>query len=258
MDAPIIELFDDEGIINEKTYANATEGFAEKQKLLKENGIDTCLFIFSRVMVEDIAPYLEEFYLFKNASNENRAYIYKNKFLISFSPLGGNCAGGMMEELGFLGIKKFFACGSAGQIDPSKNGSAFVLVDRAIRDEGASYHYLPASIYAETDKELTDTLAKFLKENGFEYFVGTTWTTDAFFRETQKAVDKRRSQGAVCVEMECASWCAIAKYRGYQFAQLLYFSDAVKQDAWDWKIDKHALKDAVIKIMVEFLEGQSK
>ncbi len=254
MDAPILDIFDDDGIINQKTYAKSTEGFAEKQKILKDRRIDTCLFIFSRVMIDDIAEDMEEFYLFKNASNENWAYIYKNKFLISFAPLGGNCAGGMMEELGFLGIRKFFACGSAGQVDPSRDGSSFVLVERAIRDEGTSYHYIAPSVYAFTDEGLTKSLGEYLDREGFKYFMGTTWTTDAFFRETQKAVDKRLSQGAVCVEMECASWCAIAKFRGYKFAQLLYFSDAVKQDAWEWKLDKHALKEAVIKIMVAFLE----
>lgn len=50
------------------------------------------------------------------------------------------------------------------------------------------------------------------------------------FMRTAGEVELRKSQGAVCVEMECASWSAIAKFRGYKFAQLLYFSDAVKQE----------------------------
>lgn len=253
MEAPILDLFDDEGLINKESYINQSKEAEGRVEILKEKNIDTCLFIFSREPLDFLENDTEEFYIYKNASNLNKVYIYKNKFLIAYSPLGSNCAGGMMEELGFFGIKNFFSCGSAGQIDHSKSGSAFIAVEKAIRDEGASYHYLAPSVYAETDKELTDLMIKYLEKKNFEFIKGTTWTTDAFYRETQKAIDKRLSQGAVCVEMECAGWCAIAKFRGYKFAQLLYFSDAVKQSGWKWKPDKKELKDAVIKLMLDFV-----
>lgn len=250
---PITEIFEDEGCINRETYVKAEgETAIERINRLKQLNIDTVLFIFMKEWPEFLDGNVEEFYTFINASNKNPVYIYKNKFLIAFSALGGPNAAGIMEELGFLGIKKFFACGSAGQIDATINGASFVLAEKAIRDEGASYHYLAPSVYAETDKELTDCLAKFLDEKGFDYIRSTTWTTDAFFRETPKAIKKRLSQGAVCVEMECATWCAVAKFRGYQFAQLLYFSDAVNQN-WDWKPDKKELKYAILNLMIDFV-----
>jgi len=253
MDCPITEFFEDEGLINRETFIKAhKEEWQEQFERISKLKIDTALFIFSKEWIEFLEGDVEELYSFINASNINKVYIYKNKFLVAFSPLGGSSAGGMMEELGFLGIKNFYACGSAGQIDSSINGASFVLVEKAIRDEGTSYHYLAPSVYAKTSKELTDKLAGYLDIKGFAYSRGITWTTDAFFRETPRAIEKRKSQGAVCVEMECASWCAIAKYRGYKFAQLLYFSDAVNQN-WDWKPDKKELKNAIIKLMLEFV-----
>lgn len=250
---PITEFFEDEGCINKETYVKAEgERAIERIQRLKDLNIDTALFIFMKEWPEFLDGNVEEFYTFINASNKNPVYIYKNKFLIAFSALGGPNAAGIMEELGFLGIKNFFACGSAGQIDSSINGASFVLAERAIRDEGASYHYLTPSVYAYSDKELTDEIAKFLDENGFDYIRSTTWTTDAFFRETPKAIERRKSQGAVCVEMECASWCAVAKFRGYKFAQLLYFSDAVNQN-WDWKPDKKELKYAILNLMIDLV-----
>ena len=134
----------------------------------------------------------------------------------------------------------------------------FIIVDKAIRDEGYSYHYLPASTYVETDKKLSKALEKYLKKNKYQFIYSNTWTTDAFFRETASANELRKKQGAACVEMECAGWCAVAKYRGYKFAQLLYFSDAVKQEGWKWHENKHDLKALINRLMIDFVSEFSK
>ena len=44
-----------------------------------------------------------------------------------------------------------------------------------------------------------------LDEFGYSHVQGTTWTTDAFYRETRAKVEARKRMGAVCVEMECAA-----------------------------------------------------
>ena len=263
MDAPILDYFNEEGLINKESYLRNSKEDFDRVMLLKEYQIDNALLIFHKNIDEIINnDKLEEFYNFTNASNVNKCYIYDKKFVVALSPLGGSAAGGLMEELGFMGIKNFFACGSAGQIDQSIDSTAFVLVDRAIRCEGASYHYLEPSLYIETDKDLTNFVANYLKNNNYTFNNSTTWTTDAFYRETASEVELRKSQGAVCVEMECASWSAIAKFRGYKFAQLLYFSDAVKQEGWKWHPTKNELKIAVIKIMLacveEFIKTEGK
>lgn len=251
MDSPITEFYEDEGLINGKTMLLADEERPKLLELLKKKKIDTCLFLFIR----DDENYfdftkLSLIYEFKNASNKNKIYNYKNKFLIARTPLGGPAAVGLMEDLGFLGIKNFIAFGSAGKIDNNFNATNYVLVDKAIRDEGTSYHYQKPSIYAETDKELTKYIQNYLEKNEFRYEIHTTWTTDAFFRETQKVIDKRIKQGAVCVEMECASWCACAKYRNYKFAQLLYFSDTIKQGEHTWHLDRNEIKAQMIKHII--------
>ena len=256
MDFPIIEFFEDEGFITKERYLASNEELAIKQAMLSQYKIDTALLIFTRnfeKIQEDRPGAFEEFYYFKNGSNTNICYIYNKSFIVALSPLGSANASGLMEELGFLGITKFFACGSAGQIDHNITSAGFILVDRAIRDEGVSYHYLKPSVYVETDKELTSFIATYLSENNFEFNISTTWTTDAFFRETPLAIEKRTSQGAVAVEMECAGWASVAKYRDYQFAQLLYFSDAVNQN-WKWRPNKNELKNTIINLMIDCVE----
>ena len=137
-----------------------------------------------------------------------------------------------------------------------------MLVDKAIRDEGASYHYQKPSVYSETDRGLTGYLRKFLDKEKLKYDIRTTWTTDAFFRETSKVIDKRIKQGAVCVEMECASWCACAKFRGFKFAQLLYFSDTVKQEGHTWHLNRKEMKNQItqkiIKCVNNFVKDKNK
>lgn len=254
MNAPILDFFNEEGLINKESYiANSTD--FDRMDLIKEYKIDTALFIFHRKIEEvvDINK-LEEFYHFISASNVNKCYIYDKKYILATSPLGGPAAGGLMEELGFMGLKNFFACGSAGQIDQSKNSVEFVLVDKAIRCEGTSYHYLKPSLYVETDKDLTNFVAEYLNKKNYKFNKSATWTTDGFYRETLSELELRKTQGAVCVEMECASLAAIAKFRGYRFAQLLYFSDAVKQEGWNWHPTKKELKNAVIKLMIDCVE----
>ena len=49
------------------------------------------------------------------------------------------------EELFASGCRLLLSVTSAGQIAPSAAPPYFVLIERALRDEGTSYHYLPPS-----------------------------------------------------------------------------------------------------------------
>ena len=62
------------------------------------------------------------------------------------------------------------------------------MIDRALRDEGTSYHYLPASEYSEADVRLTALARAALSAAGMSVRVGASWTTDAPFRETEEAI----------------------------------------------------------------------
>ena len=44
--------------------------------------------------------------------------------------------------------------------------------------------------------------------------VGSTWTTDAPFRETAEAIEAARSKGVLAVEMEAAALYSFARARG--------------------------------------------
>ncbi len=250
MKAPILEFFDEPGIIDESKYV-----IADRVALLESLNINTTLFVFTRDIyaeIEDV-ELLEEFFDFNNASGSYKCYLYNKKFVIAISPVGAPPAGALMELLGFMGIKYFFACGSSGRIAQDV-GVEFILVEKAIRCEGVSYRYAKPSLYAQTCKVLTNHIAKYLEEKSHSYQRGITWTTDSYFRETKSEIDLRKSQGAVCVEMESSAWCSIAKYRGYKFAQLLYFSDSVKEKGWELFDTIHLSRKAIISLMIDCVE----
>ncbi len=263
MRPPIIEFYKDAGTIGKEVYHKINTRFAKIIEEIEKLNIDTALFAFPKEFPEDIKKKMKLLYKSETASYDYPIYVYDNKFIIVNIPIGAPLAIGLMEELGFLGINNFFACGSAGLINPEIDSTNFLLVNRAIRDEGSSYKYEKPAVYTYTDKVLTEKLADYLSSNNINFLPVTTWTTDAFFRETPNCIKKRLKQGAVCVEMECASWCAVARYRGYRFAQLLYTGDVTKQGKWGGFRDKterykskYQILDLMINFVVDFIKNK--
>jgi uridine phosphorylase len=118
------------------------------------------------------------------------------------------------EELFASGCQLLLSMTSAGQILPVQPPPYFIVIDRALRDEGTSYHYLPPSDYCVADGRLAQLAREALTAAGISVQVGATWTTDAPFRETQQAIDAALQTGILAVEMEAAALYAFAKARG--------------------------------------------
>jgi uridine phosphorylase len=117
------------------------------------------------------------------------------------------------EELFASGCRFLISVTSAGQILPVQAPPYFILIDRALRDEGASYHYLAPSDYSEADAGLVARAREALIETGITPLVGPTWTTDAPFRETHEAIETASKAGILAVEMEAAALYAFSRAR---------------------------------------------
>ncbi len=89
----------------------------------------------------------------------------------------------------------------------------FVLIDRALRDEGTSYHYLPPAEFVAADERLVEAAIDALAASGQLVFRGASWTTDAPFRETAAAIARCRARNILAVEMEAAGLYAFAQAR---------------------------------------------
>jgi uridine phosphorylase len=138
-----------------------------------------------------------------------------------------------MEELIAMGCRTFVACGSAGVLDSSLHRGVVVIPSSAVRDEGTSYHYFAPSREIAADPDVVETIAAALRRNGVDFQIAKTWTTDGLYRETRKRIARRKAEGCLTVEMECAAFLAVAKFRGVRFGQLLATGDDVSGAEWD-------------------------
>jgi purine-nucleoside phosphorylase len=149
--------------------------------------------------------------------------------------VGAPIAATGIERLIALGAKQIIIAGTVGVLDPSIRRGDLIVAARAIREEGTSYHYLPAARFVQPSRKLMIALRGALDILDYPHRTGTTWTTDAFYRETRDKIDRlRRRDRAICVEMEAAAMFAVARFRKVEAAGIFYASDAIGGEVWDF------------------------
>ncbi|NYJ01263.1 uridine phosphorylase [Nocardioides thalensis] len=149
------------------------------------------------------------------------------------SGVGAPLAGALLEQVIAMGCRSFVACGGAGALRSDLPLGHLAVVTSALRDEGTSFHYLPASRYVEAHAPATAILEETLTEHEVPYAAGPTWTTDAPYRETHAKIAARREEGCLTVEMEASALAAVARFRGLALAQVLYGGDDLSGEHWD-------------------------
>lgn len=127
--------------------------------------------------------------------------------------VGASFAVLIAEEMFASGCKLLISVTSSGQIVPVRPPPYFIIIDRALRDEGTSYHYAAPSDYSHADQGLISALNGAFAEFPVPVLTGSTWTTDAPFRETQAAIDAMAARNLMAVEMEAAALYAFAHAR---------------------------------------------
>jgi uridine phosphorylase len=127
--------------------------------------------------------------------------------------VGASFAVLLAEQLFASGCRFLMSVTSAGQIVAQGPSPYFVMIDRALRDEGTSYHYLPPADFSEADTALVESAMRALRERQLQVYCGAAWTTDAPFRETIGAIERCRERCILAVEMEAAALHAFARAR---------------------------------------------
>ena len=127
--------------------------------------------------------------------------------------VGASFAVLVAEQLFVSGCRFLISMTSAGQIIQEAPPPYFILIDRALRDEGTSYHYLPPEEFVGAEPRLVDTTMAAFAGLGPPIYQGASWTTDAPFRETAAAIERCRARKILAVEMEAAGLYAFAQAR---------------------------------------------
>ena len=172
------------------------------------------------------------------------------------APVGAAPAAQILDWLMGYGVREIISTGSCGALETFPEGT-FLVPEKALRDEGTSYHYAPPSRFMEINARARNAIRETILEHGLKHREIITWTTDGFFRETREKVAYRRSEGCAVVEMECSALAACAEFRGATWGMILYTADSLadieKYDERNWggNAYEYALKlclDAVIKL----------
>ena len=142
------------------------------------------------------------------------------------APVGSAAAAQFLDWLIGYGVKQILSTGTCGVlVDMPEN--VFLIPTRALRDEGASYHYVAPSRYIEVNRRALTAIETVLRQASIPYQEVMTWSTDGFYRETPDKVAYRIEEGCSVVEMECAALAAVAKLRGAIWGLLLFTADSL-------------------------------
>ena len=142
------------------------------------------------------------------------------------APVGSAAAAQFLDWLIGYGVKQILSTGTCGVlVDMPEN--VFLIPTRALRDEGASYHYVAPSRYIEVNRRALTAIETVLRQASIPYQEVMTWSTDGFYRETPDKVAYRIEEGCSVVEMECAALATVAKLRGAIWGLLLFTADSL-------------------------------
>ncbi len=144
------------------------------------------------------------------------------------SSIGACMAGNFIIEMQWqTGIKNLIIFGSAGALDNEATCGRYVIPTQAYRDEGMSYHYAPPADYIDIPN--SGRLAEIFDGLHLPYVAGRVWTTDAPYREIKSAVEKRKSEGCLAVEMELAGIQAVCDFHHIDLYSFVVTGDVLDE-----------------------------
>lgn len=193
-----------------------------------------------------------------NANGKIPVYkiVYDNQEIALFmSRVGAPACITSYEEILVMGLEKLIMFGTCGVLDGSIKDLAIIIPNAAIRDEGTSYHYKASSNEITANQKYIHEFESILKKRNIDYVIGKTWTTDAPFRETRDKVQKRKSQGCICVDMECSAMMSVAEFRNKELFQFFYAADNLDNAKWDQRslsnVDRLEEKEKIIYLALD-------
>lgn len=155
------------------------------------------------------------------------------KVALFMSYVGAAGCVAIMEDVFAMGAEKLIIFGTCGVLDSSIEDCSVIIPNRAIRDEGTSFHYAPPSDEIGVNLKYIDIFTNILDRYKLKYNIGKVWTTDGIYRETRDKVNLRKLQGCICVDMECSAIAALAQFREKDIFHFFYAADNLDCEDWD-------------------------
>lgn len=193
---------------------------------------------FSRVTFDRLVNELNGNVIAKSNLANMEIPIYKAMYkgvevALFMSYVGAAGCVAVIEEVFAMGADKLILFGTCGVLDASIEDCSIIIPNKAVRDEGTSFHYAKPSDEIEVNKKYIDEFVDILKEFECRYTIGKVWTTDGIYRETRGKVNSRKQAGCLCVDMECSAVAALAEFREKEVFQFFYAADNLDNETWD-------------------------
>ncbi|RLB05491.1 MAG: hypothetical protein DRG50_07150 [Deltaproteobacteria bacterium] len=161
-----------------------------------------------------------------------QGYIGNKRVTLALSPFGAPNAVALAEELAAFGMRKALFLGYCGSLQQRVRVGDIVVPIEAIREEGTSFHYLPADVPCRPWQEIQAIIVDVLRKNKVPCHEGKIWTTDAIYRETRGKVRRYQEDGVLAVEMEFSALFAFGISRGIKVGGFLVVSDELFEGRW--------------------------
>jgi len=147
-------------------------------------------------------------YKLVNATYEGR------ELTICSTGIGCPSAAIAIEELAAVGCETVIRVGTTGALQSGIEIGDMIVATGAGKDEGTTKRYEAAEYPAVPTYQVLSSLVKAATENDEEIHVGPIVTDDAYYAETDDAVDDWEAAGLLAVEMEAAAIFSLARRKG--------------------------------------------
>lgn len=148
---------------------------------------------------------------------------FNNQYVtVCSTGIGGVSALIAMEELIRCGAKNIVRVGSAGALQSNIKLGDIILVEGAVRHDGASASYVECSYPAIADFYLSSQLRSFLVQKKVNFHSGLVRSHDSFYTDKEDTICAYWSQyGVLGADMETGSILTLGRLRGVRVAALL-------------------------------------
>ncbi|MDZ7702024.1 MAG: nucleoside phosphorylase [Halobacteriales archaeon] len=167
------------------------------------------------------------------AVSSNREYrtatgsVHDTPISVTSTGIGSPSAAIAVEELARVGADTFIRVGSCGAIQPEMSLGDLVITTGVVRQEGTTHEYVREDYPAVADDRVVGALVAAAERLGYDYHVGLTMSTDAFYagqaREgfggyeapgTDALLEQLRTANVKNIEMEASAVLTLATLYG--------------------------------------------
>ena len=149
--------------------------------------------------------------------------LYKGVPVLAVSTgIGGPSACIAVEELARAGVTHMIRIGSGGALQPGIHLGDLVMVQGAVRSDGASKMYIDPVYPAVPDFDLLTACVTAARQDQLPYHVGLCRSHDSFYTDQEEEMRTKWTKSGIMVsDMETAALFVVGRLRGVHTASIL-------------------------------------